>query len=93
MNKKRIYLILGLATLLILSAFSLYLTTAEGQGLASMLFLPYVQKSDTGNMQTPYPIETNTPSSPFDPYPIETKTPVPTIDPQPFKIYLPGVKR
>jgi hypothetical protein len=93
MIRTRKYLILGLASFLILSAFFLFLSTAQGQNVAYRLFLPYIQKSDSDDIQTPYPIETNTPGSPFDPYPIETKTPVPTIDPQPFKIYLPDVKR
>ena len=98
MNKKHLRVILGFASILIMSTF-LFFSTAEGQFTAYQLHLPIVQKGE--DIQVSYPIETQTPGSPFDPYPVETATPEatpvptiePTIEPTPFKIYLPAVKK
>lgn len=90
MNKKHRRVILGLVALIILSTLLFY-SIATGYSFAYELFLPIVQKGE--DIQVPYPIETETPGSPFDPYPIDTETPVPTMEPTPFKIYLPQIKR
>jgi hypothetical protein len=50
MIRTRKYLILGLASFLILSAFFLFLSTAQGQNVAYRLFLPYIQKSDSDDI-------------------------------------------